>query len=359
MSAESTIHLIESYTNEATPVPFLTNFFQSPDRNFHTSEKVELDIIRDEEEVAIVVQDLTTGTRENELAYYQTKAFTPPVYDESATISAFELMGRMQGGDVYQDPDFNANATLKAFRIMRKLEAKIRRAVELQAAQVLQTGKLTLVDSAGRALFALDFGPRVAHFPTVGANWGSGSDDPVADIGALGEAVRTNGRMVPKTLIFGKRAWRRFFDNAKVRALFNILRVNVGQIQPTLRTGGGSFKGTLTIDNYDYELYVYDGTYVDPQTRAIKNYVDQDNVIMISENARLDLTFGAIPLITRPEDRALSFLPPRISSGDRRLDLTVNAWITSNNKHLKLECGTRPLTIPTAIDSFGCLKTAV
>lgn len=358
MSNESTYHLIQMYVEDATPVPFLTTFFQSPPRNYHTSEKVSIDLLRDDAEVAIVIQDLSAGTRENELTYYQNKGFTPPIYDESATITAYDMIHRQPGQQQIVDPDYGANAMEQAFRIFRKLEMKIRRAIELQAAQVLQTGKVTLTDSAGRPLYNLDFGPRAAHFPTVAANWGGGSEKPIDDVGALGEVVRRNGKMVPNRLVFGKRAWRRFFAHADVRALLNSIRLNVGEIRPVMRPGGASFKGSLTIDNYEYEMYVYDGTYTDPVTRATKEFVDQDSVIMLSDNTRLDLTFGAIPMIRRPEAAALAFLPPRISDGDRRIDLTTNAWFTEDGKHLKVSAGTRPLTIPTAIDTFGCLKTA-
>ena len=45
--------------------------------------------------------------------------------------------------------------------------------------------------------------------------------------------------------------------------------------------------------------------------------VGDDRVIMLSSEARLDLTFGAIPSFIPPEERALSFLPPRITSEGR------------------------------------------
>ena len=47
MSTESTIHLIQTYVEKATVVRLLTTFFQTPEINFHTTEKVELDVIRD------------------------------------------------------------------------------------------------------------------------------------------------------------------------------------------------------------------------------------------------------------------------------------------------------------------------
>jgi hypothetical protein len=44
-----------------------------------------------------------------------------------------------------------------------------------------------------------------------------------------------------------------------------------------------------------------------------------------------------------------------MSSGDRGLDLTTNAWFTPDGEHLMVSAGTRPLTIPTAIDTFARL----
>lgn len=358
MVSNATVHFLEMYRDEATPVPFLTSFFRAPPKNFYTSEKVTLDLIRDTEEIAIVLQDLSAGTRENELTLYQNKGFTPPIVDESATLTAWDMIKRQPGQDVFVDPDYMENATEQAFNVMRKLEMKIRRLVELQCAQVLQTGKLNLTDKAGRPLYVLDYGPRTTHFPTAGANWGGGSATPLTDIGTLGEAVRRDGRDVPNRLVFGKRAWRDFFADAGVQKLFDVRRYDIGTLAPK-RQGGASFKGTVTIDNYDYELWVYDGTYVDPQTGNVLNYVSQDSVIMLSENSRLDLTFGAIPMFARPANPALQFLPPRISDGGVMMDLTTNAWVTPDGKHLKMSVGTRPLAIPTAIDTYGCLTTRV
>ncbi len=44
-------------------------------------------------------------------------------------------------------------------------------------------------------------------------------------------------------------------------------------------------------------------------------------------------------------------------TADYSIDMTTNAWFTPDNKHLKVSAGTRPLTIPTAIDTFGRIDT--
>jgi hypothetical protein len=365
MSDASTRHFIEMYMDEASAPMFLSGFFQSPPRNFHKSEKVEIDIVRDDEEVAIAIQDLTVGARENESTLYVNKAFAPPIFDEAGTITAYNLTKRHPGQNPYEDPDFAKNAMDEAFTIFRKLERKIRRAVELMCAQVLQTGKVTCRDKAGNALFTLDYQARPTHFPTSANAWGGGSATVIADISALAETVRANGRKIPSKLIFGARAWQDFIGDPAILKMLESRRADFGLISPsggvmgapTVRGEGATYNGYIWLGQYKYELWTYAGTYRDPVTGNHVPFVNLDSVIILADQTRLDLTYGAIPLVRRPSNEALAFLPDRMNSTERGLDLTTNVWFTPDNRHLKVTAGTRPLPIPTAIDAFGCLKT--
>jgi hypothetical protein len=360
MSDASTKQLLEMYMEEATAPLFLSGFFKSPARNFHNSEKVEIDVLRDDEDVAIVIQDLSVGARHNESTVYTNKGFTPPIYDEQGAVHAYDLIKRSPGENPFEDPQYNANAVREAFRIFRKLERKIRRALELQASQVLQTGALTLKDQTGTALFSLDFDAKATHLITVGTPWANdgATGDPLADLGNAAEAVRRDGKKRPDRLIFGKQALRRFLANAKVKAALDNRRFVLGEIRPAQASeDGASFRGLISVDHYEMEIWLYDGFYTDPQTGDHTPYVEDNNVIMLSSQGRLDLTFGRIPLIGARDPRAMPYLPS-IRSPERGLDLTTNAWITQDSKHLMVSAGTRPLTIPTAIDTFARLTVA-
>ena len=48
--------MLNVYKQEATPKLFIQGFFQTPEKNFHNSEKVEYDIVRSDEDVAVAVQ---------------------------------------------------------------------------------------------------------------------------------------------------------------------------------------------------------------------------------------------------------------------------------------------------------------
>lgn len=361
MSDESTRHLIEAYVEESEPQGFLSGFFKSPPQNFHTSEKVEIDIVRDDESIAVPIKDLSTGAHLNEATLYTNKGFTPPIYDEEGVITAYNQIKRQPGVDPFVQPDFLVNAWTQAQRIFRICERKIRRAIEVMASQVLQTGVLTLNDSSGAAVYELDFQPKATHFATAGATWAAdgSTGDPLADLDALATVIRRDGKKVPNVLIFGTTAWTRFLANAKVEKVLNYRRAELVSVVPSrLGADGASFHGTISVGHYVYELWTYEGFYRDPSGNLVP-YVNPERVIMLASTGRLDLSFGAMPVIRPPEERALAFLPPRISSSARGIDLTTNAWFTPDGKHLRVGCGTRPLTIPTAIDTFGCLDITV
>ena len=164
MSGKVTKRMISAYVQMASPLMFLSGLFQSPAQNFHTSEEVEIDIVRSDEDVSIVIQDLSTGYRMNSDDIYTNKAFKPPIHKEAIPINSFDLIKRMPGENPFEAPDFRANVITRMFNGMVKVERKIRRAVELQASQVLQTGIVTLTDSNGTALYTLDYKPKATHF---------------------------------------------------------------------------------------------------------------------------------------------------------------------------------------------------
>lgn len=357
MSDNSTRTMIDLYVQEASAPMFLSGFFRTPPRNIHTSEYVEIDVIREDPDIAIAITDLKTGARMSEATKSTNKAFLPPVFDEAAPLNAFQLIKRMPGEDPFQDPNFGANATKESFRNFRRLESRVRRAVEQMCSQVLQTGAITLIDNDGNAVYVLDFKPKSSHMTTASITWpvDGSAGVPLSDLEALAVLVRRDGMINPNKLIFGRVAWQAFFANPLVKSLIitNQSSPQLAQLAPVSRGEGATYQGFIWIGNYKFELWTYDGFYKHPQTGTLTPFVDDDNVIMLGDGTRLDLSFGAIPMIVRPESRVLPFLPSRISSGPMGLDLTTNAWVTPDGRNLMVSAGTRPLAIPTQIDGFA------
>jgi len=361
MSDKSTRKMIQAYEQEASPTLFMTGFFRAPESNFHNSEFVEFDIERGEEDIAIVVTDLSTGTRMNSADLYTNKSFKPPIFDETIPLNSFDLIKRQPGSDPFADISFRANIVRYMMKGMIKLSGKINRSIELQASQVLQTGTITLIDKNGVALYEIDFKPKSTHFPTAGTTWGQVGADPLADIDALAEVNRDDGKLDSDICVFGKDAWAEFVRDAKVQALLDNRRINKGDIMRTQNRGnGGKYHGTIDINNYSYDLWTYGGRYKHPQTGTITRYMSDEKVIVMSSGTRLDATYGTIPNIGKelglnavnvPE------IPSRMMAGG--VGLTPYIYPSTDGRQLFGNVGTRALMIPTAIDTFGCLDTGL
>lgn len=360
MSTAVTKHMIDYYESEREPTMFFAGMFQSPRRNFHNSEEVEIDIVRGEEEISIAIQDLSTGARYNSEDLFTNKGFKPPIHKEAGPINAHTLIGRNPGEDPFVMVDFQANAIKRAVKLGTKLQRKIARAVEYQAAQVLTAGVVTLIDENGEAVYTINYAPKVTHFPTSSIAWDQTTSTKLADIAALANVIRADGLDDPDMLIMGDTAFELFIKDTEVQALLNNRRIQVGGIVPLTRMGnGGTYRGTIEIENYSYDIWTYAGRYKHPQTGVSTKFLPGGKVIVRSSMGRLDATFGGIPRIGGVDPRIPAALTSRITVPGQMLDLQMNAWVTPDGETMMVQAGTRPLMIPTDIDSFGCLTTGV
>jgi len=359
MSTESTKHMISAYEQTISPTMFLSGLFRSPAENFYASESVEIDIERDDEDVSIVIQDLSAGGRNNAADLYTNKEFKPPIHDEKGPINAWDLIKRNPGDNPFQAPDFQRNATARAMKLNAKMLKKIQRAIELQASQLLTTGKLELGDGTN-VLYELDYKPKTAHFPTASVAWDDASNDMTNDLLSLANVIRNNGKQDPDQIIMGEGSFEAMVRDPEMRKRYETRRIDLGTIAPMqMRGQGGNYRGTLEIGNYRYDIWTYGGRYKAPGSGTITNYLPDDKVVMRSSTGRLDATFGAIPMIVQPENRVLPFLPSRVSLTGRGTDMFMDAWVGEGNKQVFTSVAARPLLIPTAIDTYGCLDTAI
>lgn len=361
MSDSVTKRMLRAYTQDPVPTLFLSGMFQSPPENFHTTEEVEIDIERSDETVSVAISDLSTGYRMNSIDEFTNKGFKPPINKEASPINSFDLLKRTVGSNPFEQPDFRANLIVRVIRSLKINEGRVRRSGEWQASQVLQTGIVTLTDSNGAAVFTIDYKPKVTHFPTVGTTWDNAGADPITDLDGLGDTIRNDGLSDPDQLVFGRTAWNEFTGNAIVQKHFDVRRMDLGTVSSQKRGQGATFKGTIAIGSYMYDMFVYNGKYIDPQTLVKTDFVDPGKVIMRAESGRLDATFGAIPnigaMIGGGSASRLPEISGRISNVQGGMDLFTNVWISEDGEQLFAGVGTRQLMIPTAIDTYGCLTT--
>lgn len=364
MSNTTTRRMIRVYEQMASVTLFFAGMFQSPPENFYPGKEVEFDIERSEEDVSIAVTDLSTGYKMNEGSIYTNKSFIAPVHKEAIAMDSVQLLNRTAGDNPFESPDYRANLITYMFKNMRKIEDKIRRAIELQASQVLQTGTVTLTDENGNSIYTIDFKPKATHFPTSSTTWDQAGDDKLGDLESLADVIRDDGKRDPKQFIFGSTALASFLADEAVQAALDNRRINRGMIEmPEMRGQGGKYHGVISIGEYVYEIWSYNGKYKHPQTGIITPYMDPAKVIVMSTDSRFDATFGGIPnigkLLGLNGPSLLPELPSRISSSTAGIDLHPNVWLSPDGEDIFGGVGARPLMIPTAIDQYGCLDTGL
>jgi len=356
MSNTDTTVMLAAYKQEAQPTMFFSGMFRSPPRNFHNSKSVQYDITRSEEDISIAVQDLSVGARSNSVDVYTNKEIIPPIHKEKGPIEAHTLLDRMPGVDPFMQVDFQSSAIEQGLNLARQLQRKILRAIELQAVQVLTLGVVTLTDGTGAPIYSVDWKPKTTHFPTSTIGWDQPLSTKLNDLRVLANTIRADGLSNPNMLIFGESALELFISDDAVQKRWDVERMaRDALVTPERRGSGGIYHGTVTIGHQRYDMWSYASRYKDPVTGASVPYMPDDKVIMASSEATLNATFGGIPRIGPPDPRVPGALTSRITIPEQMVDIQMNAWFSEDGETMNVQAGTRPLMVPTAIDTYGCL----
>ena len=349
---------LQLFTQMRRAPGFFSRLFTIKPGGIYNGTKVAIDIERYGEDVAVAIKKCT-GPNLNDIDKFTTKEFEPPSYGEAFSLDVCELLDRMAGVDPYTAAyqEYAGDFTAKSAKGFMLIFNKIQRAVELQASQILQTGKLTLTNKTGDTVYELDYKPKTAHFPATSTTWGDSGDDKIGDLTSLAEEIRANGQVDPDMLVFGSVALREFLKDSEVKDLLDNRRVNIGEINPRMVDSGATFHGFVWLGDYEFQIWSNKSTYKDPETGDIVKYMTDDKVVVMSSNTRLDMTSARVPLPLGPDPRVADLVPPRMSSREQNFDVTPNVYPTPNGKQIMGELESRPLLIPVQIDGFGCLTT--
>jgi hypothetical protein len=336
---------------------FLSSFFKTPPDGFTDGEYVEYDITRTGMEIAPVVRNLFTGAVTIVEDTFTNKQIPFPVYALEAPANIAQLMTRLPGENAYLEEKVNWQGRLTRIlmRHFTKMTRMIRFAIEEQAAQVLQKGTITLTDENGKAVYELDFKPKASHFPEAAVSWDDEGADPLGDISALADVIQADGYVDISTLVFGKAAWKAFYNNKEVREAVKADNLGMGALNPHLIGKGAKFMGYIEIGAYRFDLYLYNAIYTPWRSASPQNYIEPNNVIFLPDPDELDFRrlFGGVP------DVKLDAVFDPIFGGkipiDNEYDFRPHVYFDNKANTYIGEVRSRPALIPASIDRYGCL----
>ena len=336
---------------------FLSSFFRTTEDSFTDAEEFEYDLTRTGEEVAPVVRDLNTGAVYIVEDKFGNKKVPFPVYALASVAGIAQLMKRQPGENSYAE---KVNWLGKIAKILvnafSKMTTMLRYSIELQAAQVLQTGKITLTDEKGNAVYDLDLKPKASHFPAAAIAWGASGATIKKDITALADVIRNDGLCDVTNLIFGKEAWEAFISDNDIKDSLKQDGLRLGTLNPSLVNKGGKYMGWIDIGAYRFDLWLYNAGYNKFGSKDKVKFVEDNKIIFLPDTEDLDFRkmFGGIPSVD-PDAMFPELFAGKIQI-DNEYDFRPRVWFEKKNEAYVGEIKSRPLCWPFSIDRYGCLK---
>lgn len=225
---------------------------------------------------------------------FETLTFIAPYVTEKIAIKPSDVDIRLAGETVYSDPAMFLSRFVE--RSLADLEARFDRLEELQLAQALQEGVVTVqgkdVDRE------IDFEQDATHLVDAGTvDWSDTDADIIGDCSDYCQLVEDTGAPACDVLILGRSAANAFRQNTGILANLDNRRVNTGEINyRQLVDQRATYLGRLAGIGFDLEVYSYHGIYeyISSGTRTSAPYIDKWNAIFGSRAADIRMHYAKI-----------------------------------------------------------------
>ena len=222
---------------------------------------------------------------------------------------------------------------------LMELQNKIERAIELQCAQVFDTGIIEL--NAGTNI---DFKRKAASLVAyaVGNDFSVGTVSPYSVIEDGCKFIRNTGRYSGGVFnaILGSQAMSAFLDNTKVKERSDIRNYSLDQLKvPQANAVGGHFHGEVTCGSFKVRLWTYPEIYDSSGTAT--PYIDDKKVIILPEVTKFTLAYAAVPQLLEENGT----IPQK---GKYLIQDFKDYKKSVHEMHIK----SAPVAIPTAVDQI-------
>lgn len=337
---------------------FFSTFFKTEAEDYVETNTVEIDIERNGAKVAPYMKSIKTGKVLVSAEDFNTEKFTPPLISLGYPVDLFQLMERQPGESEFAEVgSWLGRLFNKLKSCFVRMHKMVKESVELQAAQILQTGALILQDEESKDVYALNYPVKESHFPTVTTSWGTDGADPLSDLEALCEVVNDDGKADPSIAIFGKNAWNKALKNEAFKEAVKKDGLGLGALNPGLKNRGGRYMGYIDIGTFRLELWTYNDSYEKLVGDTKYKFMDPDKVVVSAAIEDLDFrcVFGGVPTLGMQEPFT-SVIPSEVTY-DGYIRVHNRVFMDTNQDTYVAETKSRPLCIPVSIDRFGCLNT--
>lgn len=287
---------IDVYKERPQVMQFLSSFFPAKE---YATRYLSLEVQRGTEYVAADVIRGTQGNR-NTFSKSTEKVFDPPYYREWFDITSLDLYDRLMGSTTI-DAGIMSQLLNNAADKYGMIQAKIERAYELQRAQALTTGIITL-QNGDNIDFQRDALSLVAN--GAGNTWATGTVDPRENIQTGCNFLRTKGKVQGGVfnIIMGENAYSDFVNNTIIQNTADIMRMDFINLNaPQRNSTGASYMGRIACGPYLVDIWTYP-EYYETSNNVMTPYIDPKKYVLLPQTPRFEMSFAAVPQLLDEEN---------------------------------------------------------
>lgn len=316
-----------------------------------TSKNISIEVQRNGKPIAVDVLRCTDPIR-NTFDKSTEKIFTPPYFHEMFDFTSCDAYDVTFGRGVGPDGMAMADLFNSANDKLMALKNKIKRAIQLQYSQVLQTGIVTLNSGDN-----IDFKRKAESMvvKTVAAEkWTAPTtSDPITDLKAGCEFLRSVGKSGSSTInaIMGSAAFTNFKTSTKVQNeadLRNINRIDLGMPQFD-NVSGLVFQGQVGAGDFIVNLWTYNETYEDA-AGVEQRFLGTNNVVLLPDDFRGVTAFAGLPAVMG-DPISGQFI------GIQEAEFLMYDVIDQIKRSWNFMVDSAPLVVPVSIDRIYTLQT--
>jgi hypothetical protein len=289
--------------------------------------------------------------RRNQFTKASQKIFLAPYYNEYFEATSLETYDNMIVGG--GSPELVGSTVREIGEKLQTIRDKINRAKELQAAQVFETGIITLVNGDN-----IDFKRKAGSLvdPGGGNYWDTAATDVESQIVAAGTFIRNEGKNPVKELdmTLSQASWIALQGTTYFSTKANYNQVTLLAInRPVANATGSTFHGQITAGQFIVNVWVYDEVYED-DAGAITRFMSENQTIFLpAQGTRFTMTHAGVPKTIHDPNRAEfnEFIT------NEKAEFAVYNNIDRRRFSHEFGIMSAPIAVPVSIDMIYTLQT--
>lgn len=302
-----------------------------------TGTKVDLDFRKGRRKILPFVSDNAPASIMEKNGFVSSSVETPLLKPSDVT-TIQDLKTRGFGENPYSGKTMEDRAIEMLTETAKEFNDYANRTKEWMAAKAITTGKIPVKGEGVNYTIDFNFTNKIAL--AGDKKWNNDTVNPINDIDTWISQVRLTGGRTPNICVMDRKAYQAFINNKYVKELLDIRNMELALIKPAQLSENVTYGGTLT--QYNLSIYIYEEYCINPITKEEEPIIPEGMVILASRNANNIIFYGELVIIDEQTKDFISYVTEKL----------FRTYTTVNPDKRYLELQTRPLPVPTEVDSW-------